>query len=74
MPALQARKKTKRPDLRPARARYWSSHTLEDRKIRNIMKSDKNRILANRITREQAYKLWHAERKGRMKGLIRKAE
>jgi hypothetical protein len=32
-------KKTKRPDNRPARKRYWLKRVLESRKIRNLMKA-----------------------------------
>jgi len=34
----QKAKKTKMPDKRPARARYWASKKLSKRKIRNLVK------------------------------------
>ena len=36
--ATQKTKKTKRPDKRPARDRYWSSGRLANRKARNLVK------------------------------------
>jgi hypothetical protein len=44
----------------PARQRYWTSGRLAERKIRNLMRHCG-------LTREQAYALWHAARKGRVK-------
>jgi len=46
------RKKSKRPDKRPARLRYWMKRTLEERKIRHLMKYCG-------MTRQQAYRFWH---------------
>jgi len=52
---MQKSKKSKRPDLRPARSRYWRSHMLEERKISNLVKY-------NDLTRPQAEKKWYSER------------
>lgn len=51
-------KKGKMPDKRPARARYWSSGRLRERKIANIVKSSGLSPLA-------ADELWEAARNGR---------
>ena len=32
-------RKSKAPDKRPARAKYWRERTLESRKVRRIMRS-----------------------------------
>lgn len=52
-------KKSKRPDKRPARARYWAKRTLEERKIRNLMR-------CCGMSRQSAYNYWHKTRKGRV--------
>lgn len=36
----QKAKKSKRPDNRPARARYWASKRLLKNKVRNLMKNN----------------------------------
>ena len=38
MAGTQKSKKSKRPDKRPARARYWASGKLARRKIRNLVR------------------------------------
>ena len=53
-------KKSKRRDKRPARARYWATRKLEERKIANLIKHCG-------MSRQSAYNRWHAERKGRVK-------
>ena len=53
-------KKSKRRDMRPARARYWASRRLEERKITNLMKHCG-------MSRQSAYNRWHTERKTRVK-------
>ena len=58
-------KKSKRTDKRPARSRYWLKRTLEERKVKAIMK-------AYGLTEVRARERWHAERKGRVpKGYVR---
>ena len=52
-------KKSKRPDNRPARSKYWLRRTLEERKVKAIMK-------AYGLTKGKAVERWHAERKGRV--------
>ncbi len=60
-------KKSKRPDNRPARTRYWMSKHLRRNKIRNIMRS-------TNLTKEEATKLWlSSNRQGRIRTTIRKA-
>lgn len=53
-------KKSKRKDLRPARARYWMTRCLEERKIQALMKHCG-------LSRQSAFNRWHTERKGRVK-------
>jgi len=38
MPKSKLSKKSKRPDKRPARTRYWMSKHLERNKVRNLIK------------------------------------
>ncbi len=52
-------KKGKKPDKRPARARYWNGRHLEKNKVRHIMK-------AYGLSKEDARKRWNAERKTRV--------
>ncbi len=52
-------KKGKRKDGRPARKRYWAGRHLEKNKIRRMMK-------AYGLTKKDAEKRWHAERKTRV--------
>ena len=59
MPAKQARKKGKRPDARPARARYWSKRTLEKRKVRRLMRCN------GFATEGEAKDHWREVRQGR---------
>ena len=49
-------KKTKRPDNRPARSRYWGSGRLAIRKIKNLVK-------CNGLTVEEATQQWESTRK-----------
>ena len=53
-------KKSKRPDKRPARLRYWMKRTLESRKIAHLMKYCG-------MSKQSAYNLWHRTRKTRVK-------
>ena len=53
-------KSGKKPDKRPARAGYWAVNQLEKNKIKKLMKH-------NKLSREEATKLWRSTRKGRMK-------
>ena len=53
-------KKSKRRDARPARARYWASRRLEERKVANLMKHCG-------MSRQAAFNRWHSERKTRLK-------
>lgn len=55
----RASKKSKRPDKRPAKIRYWMSRHLERNKVKNLMKSG--------YTKAEALKYWHSVRKGRVK-------
>jgi hypothetical protein len=48
----QTGKKSKRADKRPARARYWARRTLEERKVKNLMR-------CCGMTRKEALKHWH---------------
>lgn len=52
-------KKSKAPDNRPARKRYWARRTLETRKVGNLMDRCG-------MTKQAAYNRWHRERKGRV--------
>ncbi len=56
-------KKGKRPDLRPARSRYWASGQLVVNKIRHMVKS-------NGLTVRQAFQLWQSTRTRTKKILI----
>jgi len=65
-------KKSKKPDKRPARLRYWATKRLEERKIRNLMKHCG-------MTKQQAYRFWREgslakgkEGRGRRIGRIKK--
>ncbi|KKM74975.1 hypothetical protein LCGC14_1394890 [marine sediment metagenome] len=59
----QRPKSTKKPDKRPARARYWSERHLEKHKVRNL-------IRCNGMTRTQALVFWREVRIRRMKKLF----
>ncbi len=52
-------KKGKPTDKRPARKRYWAGRHLEKNKVRRMMK-------AYGLTKKDAEKRWHAERKTRV--------
>jgi hypothetical protein len=57
-------KKSKRLDKRPARSKYWMKRTLEQKKIRNLMR-------CCGMTRAQAMKTWHEgalSKKGKLYG------
>jgi len=58
-------KKCKKPDRRPARARYWTSGNLAYRKVRNLVRSGFEPM--------KALELWEATRK-RNKGAINIAQ
>lgn len=60
-PKRSRAKKTKRPDSRPARARYWNSGRLAIRKVRNLVRSG--------YSPREALKIWEDTRK-REKGKI----
>jgi len=45
-------KKSKSPDKRPARQRYWITRKLEERKVGNLMKYCG-------MSKQQAYNFWH---------------
>ena len=51
-------KKSKRKDMRPARARYWLSGKLRTKKVKNIMRYMK-------LDRVSATLLWEKYRQGR---------
>ncbi len=53
----QKSKKSKRPDKRPARARYWASGRMRRRKVRNLVKHNG---FANEIA---ALAFWRSARK-----------
>jgi hypothetical protein len=59
MPSAQKPKKTKRPDKRPARARYWATKTLRKRKVRNLVRH-------GHMERFAAEAHWDNARKGRV--------
>ncbi len=61
MASQQQSKRGKRPDNRPARARYWQKKTLKNRKIRHIMANNPH------LSRREATDLWEDSRRGRMK-------
>ena len=46
----QRAKKTKRPDLRPARARYWNGGHLRKNKVNRLMKSNGFKTKAEALT------------------------
>lgn len=52
-------KKSKKPDGRPARKRYWAARKLEGRKVGNLVRSCG-------MTKQSAYNRWHRDRKGRV--------
>lgn len=54
-------KKQKRPDTRPARARYWANRTLQKRKVRNLVRHC-------RMNPADALEHWLRARQGRVKG------
>ena len=58
--AAKVGKRAKKPDTRPARARYWAEKHLQKNKIRHIMKN-------SNMTEAQAFNHWMSARKGRMK-------
>ena len=59
MPDNKLGKKSKRRDDRPSRKRYWMKRTLEERKVRHLVKHCG-------MTKQSAYNRWHTERKGRV--------
>ena len=38
MPPVKTSKKSKRPDGRPSRKKYWASRHLEQNKVKNLMR------------------------------------
>ena len=55
----QAGKKSKSPDNRPARKRYWAKRTLETHKVGNLMR-------CCGMSKQSAYNHWHRTRQGRV--------
>jgi len=55
-----AGKRSKAPDNRPARKKYWASRKLEKNKVKNLMKSQG-------MSRAEATEFWNNTRKGRVK-------
>ncbi len=53
-------KKSKRPDTRPARLRYWTESHLEKNKVRNLVR-------CNGMTVEEARAFWRRVRTKRMR-------
>jgi len=53
--AQQQKKTGKRPDNRPARARYWSTGRLATKKVRNLIRSG--------YSLEDAISVWESTRK-----------
>ncbi len=74
MPRVARAKHAKKPDRRPARARYWGSQRLQKRKVARLLKMGRVRE-GNRqdgdpikITHPQiALDFWRTVRKGRIK-------
>jgi len=66
MPTAQRRKGSRHKfggrNNGPSRQHYWSSGRLEEHKVEALMRH-------NRLTRGEAYSLWHRTRRTRMKGL-----
>lgn len=61
-------RKSKAPDHRPARDRYWSKHRLQQNKVRNLVRS-------HGMTEDVATKFWLKVRAGRrMRGYKAAAE
>ena len=58
MPKLKLSKKSKSPDTRPARVRYWNSKHLEKNKVKALMNN-------TGLTRQQAQGYWEAVRGNR---------
>ncbi len=58
--ATAANKRSKAPDKRPARARYWSTGQLRKNKVHNLVR-------CCGMTPEAAEKLWSESRRGRMR-------
>lgn len=54
------RSKNKRPDNRPARARYWAAKKLEVSKVHNLVR-------CNAMNEKEALLFWRNARKGRVK-------
>jgi hypothetical protein len=55
----QARKRSKAPDRRPARLRYWLGKHLQANKVKQLMRWG--------MTKMDAIDYWQQHRKGRMK-------
>lgn len=54
-----APRRSKSPDKRPARARYWSTKQLQANKVRNLMRSNPH------LSKDDALDLWQDARKTR---------
>jgi len=52
-------RKSKSPDKRPAKNRYWTKRTLEKHKVRHIMKSCG-------LSYEESLWFWRSRRQGRI--------
>ena len=61
MPSNAPSRKSKAPDKRPARERYWRTGQLRKHKVHNMMRSNPH------LSKDQATKLWESVRKRRMK-------
>ena len=60
-------KKSKTPDNRAARARYWTRRTLECRKVNNMLKNRQTKKKGgDPMTRKECVEFWRKSRKGRV--------
>ena len=55
----QAGKRSKSPDNRPTRRRYWAKRTLETKKVHNLM-------IHCGMSKQSAFNHWHKTRQGRV--------
>lgn len=58
---MPKKKTNKRPDKRPARARYWNERKLEKHKVRNLMRHN------GFASKAEALKFWKSVRTKRMR-------
>ena len=60
-------KKSKTPDRRAARARYWTRRTLECRKVAHMLKNRQPKKKDGEpMTRKECVEFWRKARKGRV--------